>query len=192
MKKYLTPKEVAEILMVSPITLRQWAQKGMLSFKITAGGHRRYVAEDVEAFKEKYKLDEHAAAGAAPRILIVDDDDGVREMLGTMIHEDLEDAEIDTAIDGFDAGSKIQTFRPDIVLLDLMMPGLNGIEVCKRLKADERTEDIRVIAMTGYPSEENVREIMNAGAECCLSKPFERNMLKEILLMAGVESQQPG
>lgn len=178
--------------MVSPITLRQWAQKGMLSFKITAGGHRRYVAKDVEAFKEKYGLDEHAMSGTAPRILIVDDDDGVREMLSTMIHEDMEDAEIDTAMDGFDAGSKIQTFKPDIVLLDLMMPGLNGIDVCKRLKADERTRDIRVIAMTGYPSEENVRDIMNAGAECCLSKPFKRNTLKEILSLSSTENEHPG
>lgn len=167
--------------MVSPITLRQWAQKGMLSFKITAGGHRRYVAKDVEAFKEKYGLDKHAAGGGALRILIVDDDDSVREMLSAMIKEDLEDSEIETAIDGFEAGSKVQTFKPDIVLLDLMMPGLNGIEVCKRLKADERTRDIRVIAMTGYPSEENVNSILGAGAECCLSKPFKRNTLKEIL-----------
>jgi excisionase family DNA binding protein len=188
MKKYLTPKEVAEILMVSPITLRQWAQKGMLSFKITAGGHRRYVAKDVESFKEKYKLDEHATTGNTPRILIVDDDDGVREMLSMMLQEDLEDVEIDSATDGFEAGSKVQTFKPDIVLLDLMMPGLNGIEVCKSLKEDERTRDIRVIAMTGYPSEENVSEIINAGAECCLSKPFKRNTLKEILSPVSVAS----
>ena len=181
MKKYLTPKEVAEILMVSPITLRQWAQKGMLSFKITAGGHRRYVAQDVESFKEKYGVDRHAENNGAPRILIVDDDEDVREMLRATLQEDMAGSEIDMAIDGFEAGSKVETFKPDIVLLDLMMPGINGIEVCKKLKADDRTKAIRVIAMTGYPSEENINEIMNAGAECCLAKPFKRNELKEIL-----------
>jgi len=183
MKKYLTPKEVAEMLRVSPITLRQWAQKGMLSFTTTAGGHRRYVAKDVETFKDSYGIESHAAA-SSPRILIVDDDDSVRDMLIDMISEDIENSEIESATDGFDAGSKVQSFKPDIVLLDLMMPGLNGIEVCKRLKNNELTRDIRVIAMTGYPSEENIREIIDAGAECCLSKPFRRTTLREILLPA--------
>ena len=186
MKKYLTPKEVAELLMVSPITLRQWAQKGMLSFKVTPGGHRRYVAKDVETFKEKFGFDEHADVEGTPRILIVDDDSTVRDLLGTTIREDLENATIDTASDGFEAGTKVQSFKPDIILLDLMMPGLNGIEVCKKLKSDEGTKRIRVIAMTGYPSEANVNDIINAGAECCLAKPFDRARLKEALLYAPV------
>lgn len=181
MKKYLTPKEVAEILMVSPITLRQWAQKGMLNFKITAGGHRRYIASDVEAFKEKYGLEKHAGIDGNPRVLVVDDDDDLRKMLEISIKENLDNSEVETAADGFEAGSKVQSFKPNIVLLDLMMPGLNGLEVCKKLKNDDRTSDIRVIAMTGYPSEENVQAILKAGAEVCLAKPFDRKKLIELL-----------
>jgi len=177
MKKYLTPAEVAEILMVSPVTLRQWSQKGMLTFKTTAGGHRRYVAADVENFKNKYGVENSAIQGSPLRVLIVDDDDALREMLSITISNSIDDCEVDTASDGFTAGDKIHTFAPDIVLLDLMMPGIKGLEVCKAIKGNDKTRHIRVIAMTGYSTEQNINEILGAGAERCLTKPFGREEL---------------
>jgi len=75
----------------------------------------------------------------------------------------------------------VSEFNPHVVLLDLMMPGLNGFQVCKDLRASPSTKNIRVIAMTGYPSSENVAEILDAGAETCLSKPFSNELLRQQL-----------
>jgi CheY-like chemotaxis protein len=62
-----------------------------------------------------------------------------------------------------------------------MMPGINGIEVCRELKSDPSTKVIRVVAMTGYYSQENVNAILSAGAEACLKKPLDINQLRELI-----------
>jgi CheY-like chemotaxis protein len=63
------------------------------------------------------------------------------------------------------------------VLIDLMMPGMDGIEVCRELKADKATRHVRVLAMTGYPSEANQSAILGAGAEVCLAEPIDHDRL---------------
>ena len=70
---------------------------------------------------------------------------------------------------------------PDLILLDIMMPGIDGFNVCKELKADPSTHNIRVLAMTGYPSVENVDRILQAGAELCLEKPIDTGRLLDLL-----------
>jgi len=179
-KPYLTPTEVASMLMVSPITVRQWAAKGLLKAELTLGGHRRFMRHEIERFARDNGLSlQHKAAGSKGRLLIVDDDPQLVKLLRDMLDEH-QDLVIETAVDGFDAGIKVQQFVPDMMLIDLMMPGLDGFEVCRRLKADPITRAIRVIAMTGFPSAENTSRAVAAGAERCLSKPFEVAMLNEV------------
>lgn len=179
-KDYLTPTQVANMLMVSPVTVRAWAQKGMLPAETTPGGHRRFRYEDVRNFAAQHKLNLDKQ-NEPQRILIIDDDEAfagfVREVLSTV------DVPLvcETAPDGFEAGRKIETFRPHVLLLDLMMPGLDGFQVCERLKSVDKTRAIRVIAMTGFASEENVQRITACGAEACLSKPFSPVQLLAVL-----------
>ncbi len=107
---------------------------------------------------------------------MVDDD---RQLVGYIreLLSEIDNLQIETAYDGFDAGTKMQVIRPHIVLLDLMMPGLNGFEVCQRIKADHLTRDPRVITMTGFASSENTGRSITAGAERCLSKPLNPEAL---------------
>ncbi|MGE3772752.1 MAG: response regulator [Gammaproteobacteria bacterium] len=179
-KPYLTPTEVASMLMVSPITVRQWAAKGLLKAELTLGGHRRFMRHEIERFARDHGLNLQREDGDERlRLLIVDDDSQLVRMV-TAALEDRADLAIETAVDGFDAGSKVQQFDPDVLLIDLMMPGLDGFEVCRRLKADPQTRDIRVIAMTGYASPENAARALEAGAEHCLAKPFDLRVLDEL------------
>lgn len=185
--KYLTPGNVAEILSVSPVTVRQWAQKGMLKSRVTAGGHRRFAEEDVQQFARAYGHTLTEADGNEARILIVDDDKQLsgylRELLTTLPYN----IEVEVADDGFAAGSMVLQFKPNIILLDLMMPGMDGFVVCKRLKSGQITRDIRVIAMTGFPSKENVERILLAGAETCLSKPVSKDTILNAIGMEFLE-----
>ena len=171
-KRFLTPTEVADLLLVSPITVRQWAQKGVLPARTTAGGHRRFSREVVQEFARKMGRGEADRDGEARRVLVVDDDRQLNGMLVELLRARGDNVEVDCAFDGFEAGSKVQSFRPHVVLLDIMMPGLDGFEVCRRLKSDVTTVHIKVVAMTGHYSPATAQRILAAGADQFLRKPF--------------------
>lgn len=180
-KAYLAPNEVAELLMVSPVTVRQWAAKGLLPAHTTVGGHRRFLLEEVEKFARTRGMSSTLAArGEGYRILVVDDDTSFLGFLRELLSGE-GDFVIETSHDGFDAGLKIPQFLPHAVLLDLMMNGLDGFSVCERIKSDSRTRHIRVIAMTGMPTPQSRARILAAGAEVCLTKPLDADELISLI-----------
>lgn len=176
-KSYLTPNEVADLLMVSPVTVRQWAQKGQLHALTTPGGHRRFTRQEVERFAREYGIALQPSTDGNLRILVVDDDAQFAGYLVELLTGLSSDVVVETACDGFEAGRKIVTFQAHVVLLDLMMPGMNGFEVCRMLKTEPATKATRIIALTAYPSPENVDLILAAGAESCLGKPLDPDTL---------------
>ena len=191
-KDYLTPNEVAELLMVSPITVRTWARKGLLVAKVTPGGHRRFLKRDVERFARESGATQVNVEPSAARVLIVDDD----PVMTTCVNYILEDSGMsfvtEVAQSGFEAGAKIHTFLPDIVLLDLMLPDFDGFRVCAFIKENPATRHIRVIAITGDASAENITRILEAGAEACLAKPINpHTLLKSLGQAAGIKQNLP-
>jgi excisionase family DNA binding protein len=168
-KRFLTPNEVASLLMVSPITVRQWAQKGLLEAQTTAGGHRRFSRAVVEAFARERGV--HLPE-THQRLLIVDDNRELNGYLAALFEAEVPGLEIYSAHDGFEAGRWVQAHKPTVVLLDVMMPGMDGIEVCRSLKGDPDTAHVRVVAMTGYHTPEIEKKILAAGAQVLLKKPF--------------------
>ena len=77
-----------------------------------------------------------------------------------------------TAADGFEAGIQIARFRPDLVILDLMMPHLDGFKVCSSIRSAPETSDLAVLVVTGYDDDENLQRAREAGADCCMTKPL--------------------
>lgn len=180
-KSYLTPTEVAQWMMVSPITVRGWAQRGLLQAEVTPGGHRRFRLDEVERFARQW----NPTGNKGPlRILVVDDDRAVVGFLKELLEGGEHDTVVDTAYDGFEAGQKVHTFQPDVVLLDLMMPGIKGAEVCRQIKQMPGHANVRVIAMSGYLSPDNEADLLAAGAECCLAKPMD---IERLLRQIGLE-----
>lgn len=177
---YLTTAQVAKLLMVSPASVRLWISKGWLNAQVTPGGHRRILRRDVENFaRDRGLILSDMQSGT--RVLIVDDEVQFAQYLKEVLERWGETIEVAVAHSGFEAGYLAHEFSPEVILLDLMMPTLDGFEVCSALKQDPQTRNIRVIAMTGYGSEDNVRRIISLGAERCLSKPFEVEDLLEAL-----------
>jgi excisionase family DNA binding protein len=168
-REYLTPNEVATLLRVSPITVRQWAQKGLLHANTTAGGHRRFSRQVVEQFARARGM---AAPQQKPGLLIVDDNRSFNDYLAALFRVELPELDIHCAYDGFEAGRLVVMHKPTVVLLDVMMPGVDGTEVCRRLKDDPETTGIKVVAMTGFHSPEIEKRMLAAGAEVLLRKPF--------------------
>ena len=118
------------------------------------------------------------------RVLIADDNEPNRELLEVYLAEI--DCEIATAVDGRDTLDKVVAFRPDIILLDVMMPKLSGFEVCQQLKGDPATSPIMILMVTALGELGDIERAVEAGTDDFLSKPVNKaelvkrveNMLK--------------
>ncbi|CAD74669.1 response regulator [Rhodopirellula baltica] len=118
------------------------------------------------------------------RILIADDNTANRELLEAYLVNI--DCELETAVDGEDTLAKVESFQPDLILLDVMMPKLSGFEVCEKLKADSATSNIMILMVTALSELGDIERGVQAGTDDFLSKPVNRieltkrveNMLK--------------
>ena len=115
--------------------------------------------------------------GNCRKVLVVDDDPGMRELITSILA--MEDVMVSSAIDGKDAVLKTITEKPDLILLDVGMPKLNGITVCKAIRASAATRNTPVIIITALTATGRVEECMEAGADDFLGKPFQ---MKELLI----------
>ncbi len=109
------------------------------------------------------------------RILIVDDESAARIALATLLRR--EGFEVRDASDGASALAECASFRPDLILLDIVMPGVDGFEVCRRIKATPETRLTPVVLITGLSATEDRIKGINAGADDFLSKPIDFNEL---------------
>jgi len=180
-KKLIGPAEAAELLGVSPVTVRNWARKGELTSHSTAGGHRRFLYEDIEVFARRNGMTLFLNVSENLRVLVVEDDRQFSAFIAEALRTMEPPPETAFAYDGFEAGRLLQRSQPQLVLLDLMLPGMDGFEICRRLRQDPETRAIRIIAMTGFDSAENLARILDAGAELCLSKPFNMTELTDAI-----------
>jgi excisionase family DNA binding protein len=182
-KKYISPKQVAMMLMVSTESIRLWAEKGTLKATTTVGGHRRFKIDDVRAFAKENNIDLFENEDSPLKILIVDDEKSYADMLKELLVVALDDVQIKISLDGFDVATQLLSFIPHIILLDIKMPHLDGFQVCKSIKAGQGSiyADIRVIAISGNASEEEKKRILKLGAEACLDKPIKTAELLKII-----------
>lgn len=113
------------------------------------------------------------------KILLADDEEDVKIVLGMFL--ETKGYDVCTAFDGLDAIDKAQSEKPDVILLDIMMPLIDGYEVCKKLKADPTTADIPVVMLSAASHAESVKKGIDAGAVDYLVKPFEPEQLEKLL-----------
>ena len=125
-------------------------------------------------------------ADRAPRILLVDDEQPIQTLLSFPLQRD--GYEVVQAADGAEALARFDEQIFDLVVLDVMLPRMDGFEVCRRLRERPTLNHVRIVAMTGFPSAENVERIMSAGADACLPKPLDPERLLVELGLAGGES----
>ena len=177
--KVLSTFQAADYCQVSPFTVRNWVESGELPAYRTPGGHRRILRRDMDEFLKKHgmpRTGEPTPSNA--RILIVDDDPTVTEFVRRIISQVDEEAEVAIASDGFEAGSLVTGFRPDVVVLDLRMPGLDGFQVCQKIKNDPSISAATVIGITGFYSPEYDARFRSCGGWKLLKKPLDVEALK--------------
>ncbi len=170
------------MLGVSSQTIANWIDQGQLPAGRTPGGHRRVQAQDLRTFLTARGLrvpDELIARQQT--LLVVEDDPQVGPWLVTRLNATRPDLRVLLAQDGFRAGELVAGERPDTVLLDIYLPGIDGFEVCRRLKARRDSAATTVIAMSANNTPEVRETILEAGAIAFLPKPVDFGRLLAML-----------
>lgn len=180
-KGYLTPKEVAGLLMVSTSSIRLWSEKGDLQAMVTAGGHRRFRLSNIQEFALAHNIELDIFKNESVKVLIVDDEQIFCEYLQDVIESKFEQVVVKISLDGFDAGVQLREFRPNFVLMVATMPGFDGLRVCRLIRNDPQLNDVQVIVMAKEHSVQVEKMLVSAGADACISKPIDINNLFQLL-----------
>ena len=173
--------QVAEQCGVHYTTVRRWILDGNLPAYETPGGHLRVLETDVHAFLESRKLRGWRNLTGTLRVLIVDDDASFRESAVEFLGRQ-PNMRVRQAADGFAAGRQVSEFQPHVVILDLLMAGMDGFEVCRNIKASPRSRQTRVLVLTGYATTENIEKAKESGADLCMAKPVGLDELHDAVL----------
>jgi excisionase family DNA binding protein len=161
-------------------TLWNYVNAGEIKTFKTPGGQHRIHREDLEEFMRCKGIYPFLRTDAAKKkVLIVDDEPAIRKHLSQLFLKF--GFIVDIAWDGFEAGSKIETFKPGLIVLDLCMPGLDGFEVCRRIKQNPEKSGIRIVAITGLHTKETKEKIMDLGADGYVPKPIDKNALLAVI-----------
>lgn len=181
MEDTLTVFTASKYCNVSPKTIINWVDAGHIKAYRTIGGHRRIKKEDLESFmrNQGIPIPEEKVTGDQKKILVVDDDLIIVESIVQALEEDEYDYEVISAADGFEAGLQVKHFKPDLLILDIMMPDIKGYEVCKKIKTGEDTKHMKIIVLSAYLDEEKFKQMKENGADVCFSKPLPLPKLKD-------------
>lgn len=180
--KMLSTFVIARMLHVDPGSVANWIDQDLLKAHRTPGGHRRVAHGDLLNFLREHAMPiPKGLRSDLTRILVVDDEPALTQAIGRTIRLAHPDYEVLEANDAFAAGMIAATVNPDVVILDLQMPGIDGYEVCRRIKSQDGTRHAAVVAMTARSSPDTEERIKRCGAAACLSKPPDMNaLLREI------------
>ncbi len=190
--QFLTPTEVADRLLVAPVTVRQWAKRGLLPSETTPGGHRRFRERDVKEFIERRRQIQDNGARAPSRILIIDDDEQYARTLGALL-----------AAPRARAAYRHRTRRLH-GRYQVRIPASRHRYVGPANARHERLRGLptvahhvwpekpRIVVLSGFLSEENKRRALEAGAHCCVSKTAPMETLLRELGIAPAAVAPPG
>lgn len=181
---YHTTHQVAKLLGVSLPTVVNWVNNDLLAAHRTPGGHRRIAQKDLLAFARRndYPLpdDYLATIAGTRRVLVVDDEPDFAETVRDYLQ--LKGGyEVEVAESGFVAGYTVARFKPDLVLMDIMMPGMDGFQVLRTLRADRETAHLPVVACTAYRDADIEQRIQDDDFDDFVAKPVKLDALLELV-----------
>jgi len=173
MKTVFTTGEAAKICKVSQQTIIRCFDNGQLKgFRVPGSRFRRIPREMLYRFMKDNGIPTDALESGKRKVLLVDDDVELVELMTKVLEEDGR-FEVRVATTGFDAGMMVKEYRPDLIVLDVMLPDINGKEVCQRVRADNTLEEVRILCISGMIEEDKIQDLKLSGADDFLHKPFE-------------------
>ncbi len=178
-KTVFTTGEAAKICKVSQQTIIRCFDSGQLKgFRVPGSRFRRIPRDQLFAFMKNNGIPTDALESGKRKILVVDDDVDLVRMIVDVLESDGR-FETRSVNNGFDAGMMVKEYRPDLIILDVMLQDINGKDVCIRVRNDSSLEDVKIICISGMVEEDKIQELKAAGANIFLHKPFDTDVLIE-------------
>jgi excisionase family DNA binding protein len=176
-RSVFTTGEVAEICNLSQQTIIRCFDSGRLrGYRVPGSRFRRIPRDALVQFMKEHNIPLDQLELGKTRVLVVDDDPAIIEMLVELLERDGR-FEVQTAATGFDAGLRTREFRPDVLVLDYMLPDINGNAVCRSIRSDESLRDVRIIIVSGVVDRDQVAKLLADGADDFIQKPFSIEQL---------------
>ena len=176
-KQIFTTGEAAEICKISQQTIIRCFDSGRLhGFRVPGSRFRRIPREELIRFMRESGLPVDRMGSTAKRILVVDDDDNMLEMFTELLGDNSQFS-VKTALTGYDAGVLTEQFKPDLLILDYMLPDINGNIVCQTVRQNPQLQGMRVMIVSGVVNQDDIQGLMDAGADDFIKKPFDINHL---------------
>ena len=179
MKDLFTTGEAAEICKVSQQTIIRCFDAGRLEgFRVPGSRFRRIPRQNLVRFMKDNNIPLDTIDSGKRKILIVDDDAEIVELLEDVLERDGR-FEVQTASSGYEAGMATEKFRPELILLDYMLPDVNGNVVCQAIRRNSDFENIKIIIISGVVKQDEIAQLLKSGAEDFIRKPFNITELTE-------------
>ena len=173
MKTVFTTGEAAKICKVSQQTIIRCFDSGQLKgFRVPGSRFRRIPRDILHKFMKDNGSPTDALESGRRKALVVDDDVELVELIRDILEADGR-FDVRVANNGFDAGMMVREYKPDILVLDIMLPDINGKEVCQRVRSDSTLDGVKIICISGLVEQDKIQDIRDAGANDFLQKPFE-------------------
>lgn len=190
-EQLLTSTQVGVLLQVNPSSVKKWVNDGHIVAFRTPGGHRRIRAADLVSFLDQHKIPipRPLSAAAKRRIVVADDDPAQLRGMGRAFRRWADKLEVTFVDNGVDALVEVGAVRPHALVIDVYMPGLDGIEVCRRLRANPTTRDLVLIVTSGRMTPELEQVARQTGARRVLRKPVDVTAIVEELGLAVLPPQ---
>lgn len=189
-QKAYTTFDAAKICHVTHHSIKNWIKQGLIKASRTPGGHYRILEEDLDAFREKYDMFPREKSSHKKRVMIVDDDPDALALMEKILTD--EGFELIKVSNATEVGLKAAQLSPDLILLDFLMPEIDGFEVCKALRGDELTRNTPIMAVTCLTKEQDIERIFACGADDYLAKPFKADdLLQKVRDLVGTSRVNP-
>jgi two-component system response regulator RpaA len=173
MKTVFTTGEAAKICKVSQQTIIRCFDSGQLKgFRVPGSRFRRIPRDALYRFMKENNIPTDALESGKRGILVVDDDQAVVDLISDVLSADNR-FEVKVVNNGFAAGMLAKEYHPDLMILDVMLPDINGKAVCELVRSDPTMADIKIICISGMVEEDKIGELMEAGADDFMHKPLD-------------------
>ncbi|MBI1368249.1 MAG: response regulator [Planctomycetes bacterium] len=176
-KQVFTTGEAAEVCQVSQQTIIRCFDAGRLrGFRVPGSRFRRIPREELVRFMRDNAIPLDRLDGGKRRVLVVDDDEQIVELFVDVLERDGR-FDVKTASTGYDAGVLTHQFHPDLILLDFMLPDINGNVVCRTIRQNPEFADTKIIIVSGVVNQDEINELIASGADEFVKKPFNIDKL---------------
>lgn len=186
-KRVFTTGEAAELCQVSQQTIIRCFDSGRLNgFRVPGSKFRRIPRNELIRFMRENGIPSDKLDNGKYRVLVVDDDENIVDLFVDVL-ERTGNFEVFTATTGYDAGIKTREHVPDLMILDYMLPDINGNIVCQTIRENPELDSMKIIIISGVVNQDEVNDLLKSGADDFIKKPFNiEKLLERIQELLGI------